>query len=82
MNASMVSDQITRMGKFDASYRSEYETALKNTSMTAVTGEISLMQTDGDRILLIVYIAGAFTVCTGSLEYELITHDTFRQVQH
>ncbi|KAF8555766.1 cytochrome P450 [Imleria badia] len=36
MNASMVSDHITRMDKFDASYRSEYETALKHTSVAVL----------------------------------------------
>ena len=34
----MVSDHITRMEKFDDSYRSEYEKALKQTSSTAFLG--------------------------------------------
>ncbi|KAF8553813.1 cytochrome P450 [Imleria badia] len=36
INASLVSDHITRMETFDGSYRSEYETALKHTSATAL----------------------------------------------
>ncbi|KAF8552908.1 cytochrome P450 [Imleria badia] len=36
-NASMVSDHITEMDKSDGSYRSEYETALKHTSATALS---------------------------------------------
>ncbi|KAF8555769.1 cytochrome P450 [Imleria badia] len=37
VNDSMVSDHIARMDKFDASYRSEYETALKHTSVAVLT---------------------------------------------
>ena len=42
----MVSEHISRMDNFDAPYRSEYEMALKQTSATAVTSKIFLMQTD------------------------------------
>lgn len=38
-NATMVSDQITRMKKLDYSHRSVYETALKHASATAFIGK-------------------------------------------
>ena len=42
----MVSEHISQMDEFDASYRSEYEKALKQTSATAVTCKILSIQTD------------------------------------
>ena len=82
MNHSMISDQISRMDKLDASYRSEYEAALKYTSATALVGEISLKKTQEGRILLIACTAGSDTVCSVSFEYEFFTYGTCRQVQH
>ena len=72
----MVSNQINRMAKFDASHRSEYEAALKYTSATAIVGKILLIQTDKGRISLIVCTAGADTVCGRSLKHEFITYGT------
>ena len=48
----MVFDHITRMEKFDAPYRAEYEIALKHASLTAFIGKIPLMSITTGRISL------------------------------
>ena len=51
MNTSMVFEHISRMDNFDAPYRSEYEKALKQTSVSAVISKILPMQIDKSTLI-------------------------------
>ena len=52
----MVFNHITRMQKFDASYPTEYETALKHASITAFIGKIILTRVTDGRISSWMYV--------------------------
>ena len=84
MNASMVSDHITRMENFDSLSRSQYETAVKHVAVTAFLGKSTLTRTNQGRIspIIHVYAASGETVRTETLVDGCIAHGTHRQPQY
>ena len=70
----MVSDHIIRMEKFDDSYRSVYENALKQTSLTAFLGRCTLTVRVSSQTNCSA-IGSVDTVCSDSWEM----HATLRE---